>query len=140
VFFQAFIPQREPGFIPVNDLEFVAFFVAEHKHLSAEHITAHFLLDDGSETVDGFAKIDRFTVQQHSSALPINHDSDFIRLFIKAASHSVEVSPENCNRHCPCCSVIVLPEGSSCPKEGAGLAVTKVESDEFASLNFLSLR
>jgi len=62
VLFQAFVPQREFGLIPVKHLEFIPAFIAKHKYLPTEHITVHFLLDDGSETVDGLTKINWLTM------------------------------------------------------------------------------
>ncbi|KRE30277.1 hypothetical protein ASG81_25390 [Paenibacillus sp. Soil522] len=55
--FQAAIEQPEAVMIPIQNLEFIAFAVAEHKETQREGGEPEAFLNDHSQSVDGLAQI-----------------------------------------------------------------------------------
>lgn len=135
VLFKPLVPQCKASFIPINDFKLVTFSVAEHKHLPAEYVTLHFLLDNGSETINGFSEIHWLSMQLHRFTLPADHDSDLI----KAATQSGDVAAFNCKQLFPYCRLIVL-EASIWRGWATDLAATNADDSGWACLNFLSWR
>ena len=58
---QTFLPQTEPGTLPVKDFDLVALFVDEHEQLSGKRIMRQLILDQDRQAVYALAKIHRAT-------------------------------------------------------------------------------
>jgi hypothetical protein len=55
---QSLIPQGKASFIPVQHLQFIPLFIAEHKQRIPERIQFHLLFHHDNQAIDGFTEVD----------------------------------------------------------------------------------
>lgn len=63
ILFQAFLPKRKAGGIPIQDFELGAMFIAKDKQCLVVYVQFHRFTHDHRQPIDGFAKVYRVAVQ-----------------------------------------------------------------------------
>nr|WP_323862984.1 hypothetical protein [Xenorhabdus sp. 5] len=56
---QPFVPERKPGFIPVEDFEFIPLLVAKEESRGLRRRKLHVQLHPDRQPVDGFSEVDK---------------------------------------------------------------------------------
>jgi len=81
---QALIPQGKASFIPVQHLQFIPLFIAEHKQRIPERIQFHLLFHHDNQAIDGFTEVDIAQVKINVRGLD-EHPHSF-SAFIRSAN------------------------------------------------------
>lgn len=65
-FFQAFIPEREARFIPIEYFHFILLLIGKQEQRTRVQGQIRFRLNQCRQSVDGFSKVNELTVQVDS--------------------------------------------------------------------------